>query len=264
MKWKVGFKGWGKVMRNICFICLKTENCLLKVVGDDENYQDLEILEKLRNCVPEVVSSKNGICVSKSVAIVKIMYKFVQAVDKVFEYDDLDSKREVETDEIDLDNDAALIEPDLHEDETLYGCFTCGKDFKIKSNLESHIKQKHEIKQDTKIEENQQKVKTSENEIIPTTDNVKIDETDLKIAPTCTLCGTTFCNKYLLKRHLQNVHAAEKKFKCDTCNSSFVSPVYLNAHKRYHIGDRTHICSFCGKGFITASDLYHHEKIHAK
>lgn len=32
---------------------------------------------------------------------------------------------------------------------------------------------------------------------------------------------------------------------------------------RYHSGTRPHICSFCGKSFITASDLYHHEKIHA-
>lgn len=36
-----------------------------------------------------------------------------------------------------------------------------------------------------------------------------------------------------------------------------------NVHFRYHTGERSHICSFCGKGFITTSDLYHHEKIHA-
>lgn len=64
--------------------------------------------------------------------------------------------------------------------------------------------------------------------------NIKIvSELDPKVPPTCSLCGTTFCNKYLLKRHLQNVHATEKKFKCDTCDRTFASSVYLNAHKRY-------------------------------
>lgn len=55
---------------------------------------------------------------------------------------------------------------------------------------------------------------------------------DLLVSPTCEMCGTTFGNKYLLKRHIRNVHASEKKFKCEICNSAFVSPVYLNAHKR--------------------------------
>ncbi|XP_045466958.1 zinc finger protein OZF-like [Harmonia axyridis] len=79
----------------------------------------------------------------------------------------------------------------------------------------------------------------------------------------CDVCGTLFNNKYLLKRHKKNVHATEKNFKCDQCPSTFVSLVYLNAHKKYHSGDRKHVCSFCGKRYITASDLYHHEKIHA-
>lgn len=63
--------------------------------------------------------------------------------------------------------------------------------------------------------------------------NNSLSEFDLKVPPTCSLCGTTFGNKYLLKRHLQNVHATEKRFKCDMCERTFVSSVYLNAHKRY-------------------------------
>ncbi|XP_044260337.1 zinc finger protein 595-like [Tribolium madens] len=123
--------------------------------------------------------------------------------------------------------------PPIKEDNDRFVCFHCEKTFKIKSILEDHIKYKH-------------------------------TETDLtKPLNICDVCGSSFSNKYLLKRHLKNVHATEKKFKCELCERKFASPVYLNAHKRYHSGERKHICSFCGKGYITASDLYHHEKIHA-
>lgn len=79
----------------------------------------------------------------------------------------------------------------------------------------------------------------------------------------CQICGMQFNTQYLAKRHMHNVHATEKNFKCDICDQKFVSSVYLKAHQRYHTNERTHVCLFCGKAFITGSDLYHHEKIHA-
>lgn len=81
------------------------------------------------------------------------------------------------------------------------------------------------------------KVSNSKTELSESTKRINnkiVSELDPKVSPACSLCGTTFCNKYLLKRHLQNVHATEKKFKCDTCDRTFASSVYLNAHKRYH------------------------------
>lgn len=61
---------------------------------------------------------------------------------------------------------------------------------------------------------------------------VKIVKQLTNILPACELCGTTFKNNYLLKRHRQNVHATVKKFKCNICEKQFVSLVYLNAHKK--------------------------------
>ncbi|CAH0549338.1 unnamed protein product [Brassicogethes aeneus] len=78
----------------------------------------------------------------------------------------------------------------------------------------------------------------------------------------CSICGTCCKDKYLLKRHIKNVHAAEKNFKCTICERVFASSKYLRAHEKYHTGDRTHICTYCGKGYITAADLCNHEKIH--
>ncbi|KAJ8930940.1 hypothetical protein NQ314_016204 [Rhamnusium bicolor] len=195
-----------------------------------------------------------------------------------------------DNDTISLENDLNFFEEEKSKDNSLFECFDCKKEFKAKSVLESHIQQVHKkgkriLKKknvsckfcgkmytthnamqkhlkmcrkkinDTNIEvENLEKgtncnqnISNNNIENLEIVNGVKSDEVDLKIPPMCSLCGTTFCNKYLLKRHLQNVHATEKRFKCDL----------------YHAGDRSHICSFCGKGFITASDLYHHEKIHA-
>ncbi|XP_018574205.1 zinc finger protein 585B-like [Anoplophora glabripennis] len=204
--------------------------------------------------------------------------------------------------ELDSDNDSFTLQNDICSEEEILidedevKCFHCNVGFKSKVLLKKHISQTHvtrkrmlrkknclcefcmktyanqnalkrhlrickrnsEVTQAGKAQNTKMELSKRTNFI-----NDNVSELDLKVPPTCSLCGTTFCNKYLLKRHLQNVHATEKKFKCDMCDRTFASSVYLNAHKRYHAGDRSHICSFCGKGFITASDLYHHEKIHA-
>ncbi|KAJ8958069.1 hypothetical protein NQ318_002082 [Aromia moschata] len=150
-------------------------------------------------------------------------------------------------------------------------CQFCGKKYSTENGLRKHLKicrskadaSCETLKDECLKSESDHGVISRDGLQSKTETAPKVDDIDANIVPTCAICGTTFCNKYLLKRHLQNVHATEKKFKCDTCERPFASAVYLNAHKRYHMGDRPHICSFCGKGFITASDLYHHEKIHA-
>lgn len=65
-----------------------------------------------------------------------------------------------------------------------------------------------------------------------TEDNLTCNNQVAIILPACEICGTSFKNNYLLKRHRQNVHATEKKFACEICQKSFVSLVYLNAHKQ--------------------------------
>lgn len=152
----------------------------------------------------------------------------------------------------------------VNSDVIVFECFNCNAHFLIKDDLEEHIKHQHTPRKTItkKFNCDQCKKKYSSARSLKKHKSVCCED-NTKLYNGCTLCNSTFSNKYLLNRHVTNVHAPEKRFKCDQCDSRFASLVYLNAHKRYHSGERKHICDFCNKGYITTSDLYHHKKIHA-
>lgn len=163
---------------------------------------------------------------------------------------------------VDVKNDELPPISDLN-----FVCFNCETNFTIKDDLEAHIKAEHpsRTKAIKKFKCNQCKKTYSSAKSLKkhklTCCPASIE--DDKSYNSCSVCNSTFRNKYLLNRHITNVHAPEKRFKCDQCERLFASLVYLNAHKRYHSGERKHICNLCNKGYITTSDLYHHKKIHA-
>lgn len=135
---------------------------------------------------------------------------------------------------------------------------------KVKANEE--VISRENINKDPIVEDSikiEERIKTEQEEVVVRAKTKRGRRPLEKTKNECTICQVEFSNKYLLNRHIRNVHATEKTHNCDICGQKFASPVYLSAHKRYHSGDRPHICSFCGKGYITTSDLYHHEKIHA-
>ncbi|XP_050452972.1 zinc finger protein 91-like isoform X1 [Cataglyphis hispanica] len=54
-----------------------------------------------------------------------------------------------------------------------------------------------------------------------------------------------------------------KIFKCFKCDSSFDRPSQLDYHYRSkHLGERSHVCQICGKGFFRKADLRMHLNIH--
>ncbi|XP_072757753.1 uncharacterized protein [Anoplolepis gracilipes] len=54
-----------------------------------------------------------------------------------------------------------------------------------------------------------------------------------------------------------------KIFKCFQCNSVFDRPSQLNYHYRSkHLGEKSHICQICEKGFFRKADLRMHLNIH--
>ncbi|KAL3270833.1 hypothetical protein HHI36_021353 [Cryptolaemus montrouzieri] len=232
-----------------CFVCLNTDD---KSNLSKNDSPDINIIEKLQNCVPEIEWKSDCYICPKCSEKIEFIYDFRHFCIKLQD-ERLVLWKEVKDEKIEevipekplqINNFTSQHIKSEHKKFKEYNCKYCTK--KYTSEI---FWKKHEDRcgNEQKIEEN----------------SVIYSQKDVKNNNECDLCGTLFNNKYLLKRHKKNVHATEKNYKCDLCPSSFVSPVYLNAHKKYHSGDRKHICLFCGKGYITASDLYHHEKIHA-
>lgn len=114
-------------------------------------------------------------------------------------------------------------------------CFNCDKNFLDKESLIEHFKEIHH-EQDVNTYLNS---KTKNDVLKGSSVKTKVKRGRKPIGKQiyqCTICLAVFSTKYLLSRHVRNVHATEKKYSCDICGQKFASPVYLSAHKRYHSG----------------------------
>ncbi|XP_034529408.1 zinc finger protein 2 homolog [Notolabrus celidotus] len=76
----------------------------------------------------------------------------------------------------------------------------------------------------------------------------------------CGICGKSL-SKAGFKRHMQ-VHKGEKTHLCTTCGRSFFSSGELLLHTRSHTGELPYTCMHCGKGFSTKSHLIIHNRSH--
>ncbi|XP_075698602.1 uncharacterized protein LOC142663707 isoform X2 [Rhinoderma darwinii] len=111
-------------------------------------------------------------------------------------------------------------------DDHMFPCPECGKSFRKKASLVSHLKNHMAEK-----------------------------------SYSCSECGKSFTHKSVLVRH-QKIHSGEKPFVCSECWKCFVQKSDLIYHQRLHTGERPYPCSDCGKCFSHRSVLVRHQKIH--
>ncbi|XP_052894386.1 zinc finger protein 420-like [Anopheles moucheti] len=76
---------------------------------------------------------------------------------------------------------------------------------------------------------------------------------------TCDVCGSSFVNKGLLKRHRRSLHSTDLLFECKLCSKKFAVVEKLKIHQRVHTGERPFECSFCPRTFLHFSDRKRHE-----
>ncbi|XP_017769194.1 PREDICTED: zinc finger protein 664 [Nicrophorus vespilloides] len=251
---------------NICFLCLSHDNIVnieTETILDQVKWKD-----KLEFCVAELNWDISCFICSQCSSELDAYYTFRKKVIK--SYSQLSSEYNYSLGDTEDCQDVLQESEDVQPRvENEFICIHCGEGFKSKEVLTAHIETHSSADDEKKYGcDTCSSVLTTRKKLeIHKVDCSKVEEKNdikkLKVANSCETCGLEFSTKYLLNRHVKNVHATEKKHNCDVCGQKFASAVYLSAHKKYHSGNRPHICSFCGKGYITTSDLYHHEKIHA-
>ena len=178
------------------------------------------------------------------------------------------------------------------EDDWIYGCQSCNRGFKTKSDLEVH----------EKLHEQLPDVKYPDDVLYPVKCNIchKIFKTGqylaqhmhhhvAKIYP-CMVCGRLFTRKYwkchvkncgkekierernhkctecdkcfyterMLREHIRNVHERVKDFACEYCGFRCGRKGNMKAHMQTHLNERKHKCHLCGKGFNWPQSLKSH------
>lgn len=83
-------------------------------------------------------------------------------------------------------------------------------------------------------------------------------EPDLK---ECSFCQKKF-NKIYLRKHIENVHIGERKFKCDICGNMYKTNDNVMRHRLLHTKDRNYPCTVCDKRFTEKSELKVHMRLH--
>nr|XP_014096605.1 zinc finger protein 2-like [Bactrocera oleae] len=83
-------------------------------------------------------------------------------------------------------------------------------------------------------------------------------EPDLK---ECSFCQKKFDKAYL-RKHIENVHIGERKFKCDICGNMYKTNDNVMRHRLLHTKDRNHPCPVCDKRFTEKSELKVHMRLH--
>ena len=80
----------------------------------------------------------------------------------------------------------------------------------------------------------------------------------------CEICRNEFEGNVTLEQHMITIHKAEKKFKCDKCETAFVVEWRLRKHKKIHLKTNIRKCHYYNNmkecPFSTLGCKFLHEK----
>jgi len=135
-----------------------------------------------------------------------------------------------------------------HTNELPFACEICGKRFRHKNSIPSHIRNRHTGKF-----------------ICGFKDAVGLRGTNKSQLKECTL---RFESEELLEEHREKhrTQAERKKeskanLTCEICDKTFTNRISLKGHMFEHTGEKQFSCTLCGAKFRTFGQLYYHKKL---
>ena len=110
-----------------------------------------------------------------------------------------------------------------HFANSLHKCGHCGSLFNRKSQLQSHIRNKHMGRRFA-----------------------------------CPQCQSTFASFGRLNEHVKFVHQKRPRYQCETCGKGFINRLHYFDHLATHTGSKRHVCSICQSQFTYKPSLKRH------
>lgn len=112
-----------------------------------------------------------------------------------------------------------------NDEERKHGCTLCSSRFKMRGDLQRHVKIVHEGQK----------------------------------SYTCTTCGKSFGHSGHLNRHVNSVHLQQRRFKCPLCGFQFFQASHLQSHMNHIHGDKKCMeCDHCGIRVKSQSAMRYH------
>lgn len=165
-----------------------------------------------------------------------------------------------------------------------FSCEQCGKEFKIKGDLTTHMRLNHReppVMCDVcgKTCRNSHSLYTHQKHAhykakyecpmchrrLVTKENLDqhvLTQHEKKEKSVCEECGKTFFENHDFRKHMR-IHTGDKPYSCSVCARAFTTHSSLSQHLLLHTGERIYVCDVCGKSFAQKAGLICHRKIHS-
>nr|XP_054590677.1 zinc finger protein 239-like [Nothobranchius furzeri]XP_054590678.1 zinc finger protein 239-like [Nothobranchius furzeri]XP_054590679.1 zinc finger protein 239-like [Nothobranchius furzeri] len=141
------------------------------------------------------------------------------------------------------------------DNDSIFSCPECGKQFFQKWSLQTHLR----VMGHSAISSSDCLVNKCDGVKQPV-DSRRKAQTELKLF-SCDDCGKRFGTKSNLNSHM-NVHTGQKRFACELCGQRFSHKTSLNRHLRVHTGQKPFACGHCGQRFSRKTTLNTHRRVH--